>query len=244
MTQLAGAPFCRPLYCGAKQATLFGEVASAGRASHDRLHSDADGNRSSASSSISCERWEEAESHLRIVSVQCSRRGILIEAPKGTIHDRARLATASGLAARTSTIRIVHRAAIVTAVAHRGTSERGASRQSPGRDGTTMAVWLVGYLMLFGMLTVQDRLSGPQPVPYTEFKTQVANKNVAELFARGDSIEGQLKKAVPVPGQQDRSYQQFTTERPTFANDDLAARADGRTEPPCVRHRWSSSVAS
>ena len=68
------------------------------------------------------------------------------------------------------------------------------------------------------MLTVQDRLSGPQPVPYTEFKTQVANKNVAELFARGDSIEGQLKKAVPLPGQQDRTYQQFTTERPTFAS--------------------------
>ncbi len=84
-----------------------------------------------------------------------------------------------------------------------------------------MGVWLVGYLIMFGVLTIQDRLSGPEPVPYTEFKTQVANKNVAELFARGDSIEGQLKKAVPVPGQKDRSYQQFTTERPTFANDDL-----------------------
>jgi len=87
----------------------------------------------------------------------------------------------------------------------------------------TMAVWLVGYLLLFGMLTVQDRLSGPQPVPYTEFKSQVANKNVAEVFARGDSIEGELKKAAPIPGQQDRSYQQFTTERPTFASDDLLA---------------------
>jgi cell division protease FtsH len=61
-----------------------------------------------------------------------------------------------------------------------------------------MAVWLVGYLLLFGMLTVQDRLSGPQAVPYTEFKIQVGNKNVAELFARGDSIEGQLKKAAPI----------------------------------------------
>ena len=61
----------------------------------------------------------------------------------------------------------------------------------------TLAVWLVGYLLLFGMLTFQDRLSGPEPVPYTEFKSQVANKNIAELFARGDSIEGQLRKAVP-----------------------------------------------
>ena len=49
----------------------------------------------------------------------------------------------------------------------------------------TGAIWLVGYLMLFGMLTLQDRLSGPQAIPYTEFKMQVAANNVAELFARG-----------------------------------------------------------
>jgi cell division protease FtsH len=85
----------------------------------------------------------------------------------------------------------------------------------------TMAIWVVGYLILLGVLTVQDRLAGPQPVPYTDFKSQVTDKNVAELFARGDSIEGQLKKAVAIPGQQDRTYQQFTTERPTFASDDL-----------------------
>jgi cell division protease FtsH len=64
-------------------------------------------------------------------------------------------------------------------------------------------------------------MSGPQPVPYTEFKRQVGDKNVQELFARGDSIEGQLKKAAQLPGQPNRPYQQFTTERPTFANDDL-----------------------
>jgi cell division protease FtsH len=91
-----------------------------------------------------------------------------------------------------------------------------------------MAVWLIGYLVLFGLLTLQDRMSGAQPIPYTEFKNQVTAKNVSEVFARGDSIEGQLKKAVPVPGEQDRTYQQFTTERPTFANDDLLAElSDG-----------------
>jgi cell division protease FtsH len=90
-----------------------------------------------------------------------------------------------------------------------------------------MAVMLGGYLLLFGVLTVQDRLSGPQAVPYTEFKTQVTNNNVAELFARGDSIEGELKKAVDIPGQQGRTYQQFTTERPTFASDDLLGELTG-----------------
>jgi cell division protease FtsH len=87
----------------------------------------------------------------------------------------------------------------------------------------SMAPWLLGYLLFFGVLTIQDQLSGPQPIPYTEFKSHVASKNVAELFARGNSIEGQLKKAAPIPGQTDRTYQQFTTERPTFASDDLLA---------------------
>src|SRR6476660_8384108 len=95
------------------------------------------------------------------------------------------------------------------------------------RRWITAAMWFGGYLVLFGLLTVQDRLSGPQPVPYTEFKNQVTAKNVVELFARGDSIEGQLKKAAPLPGKQDRTYQQFTTERPTFANDDLLAELTG-----------------
>ena len=105
----------------------------------------------------------------------------------------------------------------------------------------TMAIWVAGYLILFGVLTVQDRLAGPQPVPYTHFKTQVTDKNVAELFARGDSIEGQLKKAVAIPGQQDRTYQQFTTERPTFASDDLLTEltAGGATvrATPLVQQR-------
>jgi cell division protease FtsH len=102
-----------------------------------------------------------------------------------------------------------------------GLPKKQASKPRP--RWITASIWLVGYLLLFGMLTVEDRLSGPQAVPYTEFKSQVADKNIAELFARGDSIEGQLKKAVPLPGQQNRTYQQFTTERPTFASDDLLA---------------------
>ena len=93
--------------------------------------------------------------------------------------------------------------------------------EKPRLRRSTIAVWLVGYLLLFGMLTVQDRLAGPQPVFYTEFKNQVVNKNVSAVFARGNSIQGELKKAVAVPDQKDKTYQQFSTERPTFATDDL-----------------------
>jgi len=97
-------------------------------------------------------------------------------------------------------------------------------------------VLLVGYLLFFGLLTMQDRLAGPQAVSYTEFKAQVADKNVAEVFSRGDTIQGVLKKTVPLPGQQGRTYQKFTTERPTFAADDLltqltASQATVRATP-------------
>jgi cell division protease FtsH len=120
-----------------------------------------------------------------------------------------------------------------------GVPDGQASR--PRRRWTTAAIWLVGYLVLFGVLTLQDRMSSPRAVTYTEFKSQVANKNVTQLFARGDSIEGQLKKEAPVPGQPDRTYRQFTTERPTFATDDLLSEltAGGATvrATPIVQQR-------
>src|SRR5262249_37837189 len=74
----------------------------------------------------------------------------------------------------------------------------GASKPRPG--WVRWAVWIVAYLVVFGIFTLQDRLSGPEAVSYSEFKSQVAAKNVAGAFARGDSIEGQLKNAAPVPG--------------------------------------------
>ncbi len=86
-----------------------------------------------------------------------------------------------------------------------------------------LALLAAGYAVIFAILTVQDRLSAPEPVPYTEFKQQVGAKNVSELFARGDSIQGVLRKGVPVPGETGRAYERFTTERPTFASDDLLA---------------------
>src|SRR5690242_18183834 len=73
----------------------------------------------------------------------------------------------------------------------------GLPKRNPPKAGmrwTRMAFLVAGYVLLFSMLTVQDRLSGPHAITYTEFKTQVANKNVTQVFARGDSIEGQLKE--------------------------------------------------
>jgi cell division protease FtsH len=107
---------------------------------------------------------------------------------------------------------------------------------SRGPRWIRIAIGILAYLLFFSMLTVQDWLGGPEAIPYTEFKAQVDAKNVAEVFARGDSIQGSLRKVAPMPAQalgaapsqkppaQKQTYQKFTTERPTFANDDLLSQ--------------------
>ncbi|MEU4291267.1 ATP-dependent zinc metalloprotease FtsH [Kribbella sp. NPDC026596] len=105
------------------------------------------------------------------------------------------------------------------------------------------AAWIVGgYLVLFLLTTMQDQMSGgEQTIAYTDFTAQVQKENVAEVFSRGDTIEGRLKQAAPVLGKNDSTYTKFTTERPTFANDDLfgALQKGGATvrATPVVQQR-------
>lgn len=87
-----------------------------------------------------------------------------------------------------------------------------------------LAWFAVLYLVFFGLTSWQDQANlGVQAVPYTEFTAQVEEENVAEVFSRGDTIEGTLKTAKPIPGDEAGTYTEFTTERPTFAQDDLLA---------------------
>jgi cell division protease FtsH len=85
------------------------------------------------------------------------------------------------------------------------------------------ARWLLIYAVVFALLTLQDRQAGPQTISYSEFRQQVEAANVAEIFARGQSIQGELREARPVPGEEGLTYQRFATERPVFAQDDLMA---------------------
>ena len=96
----------------------------------------------------------------------------------------------------------------------------GPPREPPFR-WRIVGVLVVLEILLFSVLTLQDRRSGPQAISYTEFKSHVARKNVREVFARGNTIQGALRQVAWLPDLQDRPYQQFTTERPTFAADDL-----------------------
>ena len=97
----------------------------------------------------------------------------------------------------------------------------GGDRKQPGRWRQVVRAALLAYLVAFALVTLQDRQGGPQPVAYTEFTDQVQDRNVAEVFARGDTIQGELREAAPLPGEQGQTYRRFVTERPTFAQDDL-----------------------
>ena len=100
----------------------------------------------------------------------------------------------------------------------------------PRRPWWRTALWLaLFYLLVFGVLSAQDRTGAPT-VSYTEFTRQVEAGNVVEVFARGDTIEGVLDDAAELPpargeqrDEEPRTYTEFVTERPTFADDDLLA---------------------
>ncbi|MFJ7772904.1 ATP-dependent zinc metalloprotease FtsH [Streptomyces sp. NPDC097107] len=82
---------------------------------------------------------------------------------------------------------------------------------------------------------------GDEPtISYTEFSKQVEAGNVSKIYAKGDAIQGQLKKARDNP-EGDGTYTQFTTERPTFADDrlwnDLTEQNVTVTAEPVVRQR-------
>jgi cell division protease FtsH len=92
----------------------------------------------------------------------------------------------------------------------------------PKRNWWNLALWgFLIYTLFFGLLTLQDRQAGPKTISYSEFIAQVDARNVAEIFARGESIQGSLREAKPLPGQEGETYQRFSTERPVFAKDDL-----------------------
>ncbi|ANB08796.1 cell division protein FtsH [Streptomyces ambofaciens] len=82
---------------------------------------------------------------------------------------------------------------------------------------------------------------GDEPtISYTEFSKQVDEGNVSKIYAKGDAIQGQLKKARDNP-EGDGSYTKFTTERPTFADDrlwdDLTEHGVTVTAEPVVQQR-------
>lgn len=100
---------------------------------------------------------------------------------------------------------------------------------------TALVVFLVANLVL----SLMDEETEPT-ISYTEFSKQVDAGNVSKIYAKGDAIQGQLKKEQKNPDG-DGSYTKFKTERPTFADDglwaDLSKHNVTVTAEPVVQHR-------
>jgi cell division protease FtsH len=107
----------------------------------------------------------------------------------------------------------------------------GGSPDNPQwRWGKFLFRALLIYGAVFAFLTIQDQMNGPVPISYTEFDKQVESGNIAELFARGHTIQGALKAEKDTPQPHGRftepKYKKFSTERPVFAQDDLMVRLE------------------
>ncbi|MCF4140540.1 ATP-dependent zinc metalloprotease FtsH [Streptomyces sp. Tue 6430] len=98
---------------------------------------------------------------------------------------------------------------------------------------------LVVFLIALLVLSLYNK--GDEPtISYTEFSKQVDAGNVSKIYAKGDAIQGQLRKGRDKP-QGDGTYTKFRTERPTFADDRLWEHLTENdvtvTAEPVVRQR-------
>ncbi len=100
---------------------------------------------------------------------------------------------------------------------------------------TALVVYLIANLVLSFFNEGDERT-----VSYTEFSKQVTAGNVSKIYAKGDAIQGELKKKQKNPDG-GAEYTKFKTERPTFADDrlwqDLTAHHVTVTAEPVVQHR-------
>lgn len=126
-----------------------------------------------------------------------------------------------------------------------GTPDDEQPKPSPGGRRMRGGWWrlvltaLIVYLIANLVLSFFDR--GDEPtISYTEFSKQVDAGNVSKIYAKGDAIQGELRKSRDNPDGGD-SYKKFNTQRPSFADDklwaDLTKHDVTVTAEPVVQHR-------
>ncbi|MEW6472429.1 MAG: ATP-dependent zinc metalloprotease FtsH [Actinomycetota bacterium] len=98
----------------------------------------------------------------------------------------------------------------------RMTDPRGRPRPS---FWTLLAILLLVNWIASAILLREDPRAD---IPYTFFRAQVEAGNVTEITSIDDSIEGDFKTEVTYPpGKEGETVRRFSTQRPTFAEDDL-----------------------
>ncbi|MFJ6570895.1 ATP-dependent zinc metalloprotease FtsH [Streptomyces sp. NPDC091292] len=114
-------------------------------------------------------------------------------------------------------------------------------RRLPGGWPRLVLAALLVYLVANLVLSYVNEGNEPT-ISYTEFSRQVADNNVSKIYSKGDSIQGQLKNKQPKPsGSGSGDYTKFTTQRPSFADDNLWANLEKHqvvvTAQPVVQER-------
>jgi cell division protease FtsH len=94
------------------------------------------------------------------------------------------------------------------------------------RPGWPRFWWVLLGLLIVNWILTSVLMSAARPaVPYTFFLHQVNAGNVQQVNATGNTIQGTFRHQVRYPpGANARPVQQFTTERPAFASDNLFQR--------------------
>src|SRR4051795_4990791 len=104
--------------------------------------------------------------------------------------------------------------------------EGGEAPDGPRPRTSWSRFWWLLIVLLAVNWIISSLLLSPSPrdtVSYTFFLDQVTARNVATVTSTGETIEGDFKKAVSYTPQGGRAEQveRFTTQRPTFAQDNL-----------------------
>ncbi len=83
------------------------------------------------------------------------------------------------------------------------------------RFALTMALTYAAFFIISSFFDGEPR----QTISYTEFTRQVNSGNVKDIYATGMSVQGNLKKAQPIPGDKQKdTFTKFSTVIPVFAN--------------------------
>jgi hypothetical protein len=121
-----------------------------------------------------------------------------------------------------------------------GAPPGGGGDASKRRPAWMRFGWMLLILLALNWIISSFLLAPPArtAVSYTFFLTQVQAKNISEITSTGDTIEGDFtKKAAYTPtstnGETAKTVQvdRFTTQRPSFANDNLFAMLQANGVP-------------
>ena len=96
--------------------------------------------------------------------------------------------------------------------------------------------WMLVVLLALNWV-ISSFFLAPEPrtaVSYTYFLSQVDAKNIAQITSTADTIEGELTKKTaytPTGSKDSEQVQRFTTQRPSFADDNLFAKLQANGVP-------------